>query len=85
MIVSGLMPAVLAAAMLLGGCAGTPNASDRTPPWLKHHVVGTRIPRVSDANGDASAAGYVLTTTVTQLQDLPSVYIERCRSSFQCR
>ena len=76
---------VLTATSLLGGCAGTPNGgADSTPSWLKHHVVGTRIPRVPDANGDASAAGYVINTTVAQLEDLPGVHVETCRGSF-CR
>ena len=75
----------LASVGLLSACAGIPNNADRTPSWLKHHVVGTRIPRVPDANGDASSANYVLTTTEAQLEDLPGVYIEKCMGSFGCR
>lgn len=75
---------VIAAIVLLGACAGTPNAADRTPSWMKHHVVGTRIPRVPDAKGDASSADYVLTTTEAELEDLPSVYVSKCRNSFHC-
>lgn len=86
MIANKVVPLLaLAATVLLGACAGTPDAADRTPSWMKHHVVGTRIPRVPDAKGDASSADYVLTTTQAQLEDLPSVYVQRCRSSFQCR
>jgi hypothetical protein len=80
-----LQSLVLGSTVLLGACAGTPDAADRTPSWMKHHVVGTRIPRVPDAKGDASSADYVQTTTQSQLEDLPSVYVQRCRASFQCR
>lgn len=40
---------------------------------------------VSDANGDASSANYVLTATEQRLEDLPGVHVQNCRSSFHCR
>lgn len=52
---------------------------------MKHHCTGTRIPRVPDANGDASSANYVLTATEPRLEDLPGVPVQHCRSSFHCR
>ena len=79
-----MRPLILTATVLLGACAGTPGP-DRTPSWMKHHVVGTRIPRVPDAKGDASSADYVLTTTEARLEDLPGVNVKNCRSSFHCR
>jgi hypothetical protein len=75
---------VLAATVMLGACAGT-STPDRTPSWMKHHVLGTRIPRVSDPKGDPSSADYVRTAEGTPLEDLPGVHVENCRSSFRCR
>lgn len=78
-------PALLAAALLLTGCAGTPEqGADRTPSWMKHQEVGTRIPRVSDRKGDASSASTVVTTTEEGLEDLPSVVMRRCRTTWYC-
>jgi hypothetical protein len=56
----GVLPAVgiLVAMLAAAGCAGTPSkprsaAAERTPSWMKHHVVGSRIPRRVDAKNDA--------------------------------
>jgi hypothetical protein len=85
MIANKVVPLLaLTATVLLGACAGTPGP-DRTPSWMKHHVTGTRIPRVPDANGNASSADYVLTATEQRLEDLPGVHVSNCRSSFHCR
>lgn len=77
--------ALLWAPLLLTACAGTPEqGADRTPSWMKHQEVGTRIPRVSDRKGDASSASTVVTTTEEGLEDLPSVVMRRCRTPRYC-
>lgn len=76
-----VLPAVgvLVAMLAATGCAGTPSRSEsvsagRTPSWMKHHVVGSRIPREVDARGRPLSSDNVVTTTWGPgLRDLPSV------------
>jgi hypothetical protein len=70
----GILVAMLAAT----GCAGTPSQSksasaERTPSWMKHHVVGSRIPRRVDAKGRPVSSDNVVMTSNEGLEDLPSV------------
>ena len=62
--------------LTFAGCAAAPDSASAkranvapTPAWNKYYVVGSRIPRTLDAQGQPQSGSHIVTITDEELQN----------------